>query len=101
VVRLSEVQSILDLERLLAHYRVTSIDDINRSLEAEATRLGLSYTDKLRLICHGDRCAFLDGHRDPYFFDYGHWTLVGAKHFGQEMLRLNWFEFAAPHKPTG
>ena len=86
---------IPELERLLARYRVTSIDGINRAVKAEADRLGLPYLEKKDLICHEDRCAFVSDERWPYYFDYGHWSLVGAKYFGEQMLASNWL----PAKP--
>ncbi|MFZ5892890.1 MAG: acyltransferase family protein [Myxococcota bacterium] len=89
-VKTAGKESLAELEHTLAHYRVTSLDAINHAVKAEAARLGLRYLDKKDLICREDRCAFLDERHFPYYFDYGHWSLVGAKHFGESILTSHW-----------
>jgi hypothetical protein len=98
VVKTDAADSNADLERMLARYRVTSIDAINDALRKEASRLGLQYLDKLKLICSDDRCSFLSQTNWPYFFDYGHWSLVGAKQFGANMMSMGWLPRKRPSR---
>jgi hypothetical protein len=56
--------------------------------------LGVEYIDKLPFICLEvqSHCDVLDADGHLLFYDYGHWTLEGAKHFGEKMIESGRFK---------
>ncbi|MDA9175975.1 acyltransferase [Alphaproteobacteria bacterium] len=72
---------------------LTPATDKNGDISALAKEYNVPYFDKSILICYRKRrtCSAItdDGYKTMY--DYGHWTLAGAKLFGQR-LALNGFD---------
>lgn len=79
--RFDELSSNAD--RLLWTLR-TNATDKNKKIATIASKFDVPYFDKVPLICNDDNetcSAFTDdGHKISY--DYGHWTLEGAKFLG-------------------
>jgi hypothetical protein len=75
-------------EELLASTRNDGLDALNFRLARLAQRFNVTYIDKVPIICSEDRsrCDVLDENGNLLYFDYGHWTLEGAKHFGRKMI---------------
>ena len=74
------------LETYVAAYRDRTLDDLNQQVERATRSLGVPYFDKTTLVCaaDGNRCDVLDGSDRILIYDYGHWTMAGARHFGQK-----------------
>ena len=72
-----------------AKHRLRKLDQINDKLSGIAQASAIPFLDKLPLVCSADdsRCDMLDDNNNLLFYDYGHWTLHGAKHFGAKMAR--------------
>jgi len=72
-----------------AKHRVLQIDTLNQELSSIADSLAIPFLDKFPIVCDvsGDHCEMVDEDENILFFDYGHWTLSGAKHFGAKMAR--------------
>ena len=90
------------LERYVAAYRDRGVDELNQEVESVARTLGVPYFDKTRLVCvdDGERCDVLDREGRILFFDYGHWTMVGARHFGRKFADTGFVDQALLH-PKG
>ena len=75
-----------EAERLLWTVR-TKATDINKKIAAIASNFNVPYFDKVPLICNDNNksCAAFteDGHK--IFYDYGHWTIEGAKFLGKRL----------------
>ena len=52
--------------------------------------LGILYVDKLSIVCDIDNneCDAVDAENNLLFYDYGHWTLAGARHLGRKIVQL-------------
>jgi hypothetical protein len=82
-------QGALDrLPRVMARYRNTGVDAINAVLRVRLERLGLAYFDRRAQVCDsGDtQCQVLSEDQRLLVFDYGHWTLAGARLYGEQMF---------------
>jgi len=82
------------LERYVANHRDRTVDKLNRDLEHAAKMLNVPYFDKTGLVCAKDRtrCDVLDRDGQILFFDYGHWTMVGARHFGRKFAETGFID---------
>ncbi|MCP4604171.1 MAG: acyltransferase [Proteobacteria bacterium] len=78
---------LFGVDRFVASTRKTKPDRINRKLRRKAKKMGVRFKDKLSFICSKDlkSCDVIDEDNNLIFFDYGHWTLEGAKHFGRKI----------------
>ena len=70
------------------------LDAINARVERQAERFNVRYMDKLEFLCSADRssCDVLDDSDNLLLFDYGHWTLEGARHFGAKMAEIGFLD---------
>ena len=70
------------------------MDAINLRLAKISQELGVDYIDKVPFICSADQsqCDVLDADGHLLIYDYGHWTLEGAKHFGEKMIESGRFK---------
>ncbi len=60
---------------------------LNEQLKQAAHALGVTYVDKIRLICGDGECpVFIPGTKQLMFVDYGHWSNSAAAYVGR-MLR--------------
>jgi peptidoglycan/LPS O-acetylase OafA/YrhL len=82
-----------DTERLVASTRHVSLDELNEELRKLAQDLGIAFFDKLPFLCseNGARCDVLDSQGDLLYYDYGHWTIEGAQHFGKKIVASDQF----------
>lgn len=55
---------------------------------------GLVVLDRMDYVCEKSvaSCDAVSRNLDKYFFDYGHHTVTGAKHFAKKVEELNWFK---------
>ena len=74
--------------RFLAKYRDTELDLLNQKLNLVAKNLDWPIVNRLSLACNldSDQCDFFNSEGQPYYSDYGHWTVAGAKFFGQKLF---------------
>jgi len=87
-----------DIEQRLAGSRVTWIDGLNEEVERNSKSGGAYYLDKLDFLCDitHQRCDVVDADGKILYTDYGHWTIEGARYFGERFWVdgpfLQWFE---------
>ena len=72
--------------------RLPEIEAVNEILQAEATRRNAIYLDKRDYACEAERhqCFALNDDGYPLHYDYGHYTVEGAKFFGQRIVDQGW-----------
>jgi len=66
--------------------------DTNVQLKALARDLGMPFLDRYGLVCDDaqERCTGITPEGNAVSYDYGHWTLAGARYFGQVIAERNW-----------
>lgn len=64
----------------------------NQALAELADRLGLPLLSRRGLICSEAEksCTLVTPEGHKALFDYGHWTLEGARHFGSQAAKEQW-----------
>ena len=74
--------------KFLSKYRNVKLDILNQELSLVVQNLGWPIVDRLSLGCSsdGDQCDFFNSDGLSYYSDYGHWTIAGAKFFGQKLF---------------
>lgn len=72
--------------------RMPEVAPINDTLRSEAARHHATYLDKWDYACEVERhrCFALDEEGHPLHYDYGHYTVEGAKFMGQRIVELRW-----------
>jgi peptidoglycan/LPS O-acetylase OafA/YrhL len=82
------------LKRLFYRHRDQArYHSINERLREIAEREDVVFLDKEELICDAQaaQCEGITPAGYKAFYDYGHMTLEGARHFGRRMAVLGWF----------
>jgi hypothetical protein len=69
--------------------RMNRRSEVNRQVRAIAEAQDVSYFDKFAYMCdaRAKRCEGLTDQGRKVFYDYGHYTLEGARFFGERMAR--------------
>ena len=79
------------------------VGPINDALHAMAARAGVKVYEKAGFMCDAEArtCDLVtpDGYKTLY--DYGHYTLEGARHFGDRVAGLGWFAPAGASRAAG
>ena len=77
----------------LAQDRNTSLDGLNDTLRTLSDSLDLSFVDKLPYLCTDDftLCDAISHSGRILYTDYGHWSMAGARLFGERIWRDNKF----------
>ena len=86
------------VDRLVARNRRLEVDETNALVAGVARELGVSYKDKLPIVCDlaGGTCTALDSKNNLTYHDEDHWTLEGARLFGRRMAAMHYFEEIVP-----
>lgn len=77
---------------------LSEIPDLNAQLRRIAQAAGISVLDKADFICaaKAQSCDMVSDTGHKVFYDYGHFTLEGAQHFGAKIATSGWFDSRAP-----
>lgn len=59
---------------------------VNVQLAGIAEALNVPVIDRAGSVCQNGRCVVSDSDSIPYLYDGAHWTLDGARYYGQRML---------------
>lgn len=72
--------------------QATQVRDRNARLRDLAGALGVTYLSRHDLICEdaAKTCAIATPEGMKTMYDYGHWTIEGAQHFGRVAAERNW-----------
>lgn len=76
-----------DLESAIASTRSQNPIRINRILGRLTDRAGVPLADRFAAVCPEDGCDLFGPRGEPYLYDRSHWTLAGARDFGQRLCR--------------
>lgn len=74
--------------------RTDRVLNVNREVRNIAKRMGIRYLEKSDYICDFDRevCTGITDDDFKVFYDYGHYTLEGARYFGRRIFELGWLD---------
>ena len=72
---------------------LNSNSKINLKLKKLAKKNNLIFLNKEDYLCNVSKkeCDYVTNDGYKIFYDYGHYTLEGAKYFGQKIHKMNWF----------
>jgi len=73
---------------------IDSTSIINYKLKNFALENNLTYLNKEDYMCDivEKECDYIDKDGYKIFFDYGHYTEYGARHFGKKIYEINWLK---------
>jgi len=73
----------------LAQERDTTLDSLNDKLRELSQQLNIAYVDKVPYLCNADttQCDVIDADGKILYTDYGHWSMEGARFFGERIWR--------------
>ena len=81
------------MNRLAYDFRASKPRETNAWLAEIGARLGVPVLSRYDLVCSGEEraCTLALPDGDKALYDYGHWTLAGARHFGAIAADRGWF----------
>jgi peptidoglycan/LPS O-acetylase OafA/YrhL len=81
-----------ELKKLFFDNQNHEMDEANESLAEIAVNKDIVLLDKADYICDmkSGTCDGITDEGYKTFYDYGHYTLEGAKYFGRRMYEINW-----------
>lgn len=88
-------QAVTEIETLAFTMRDTErVERTNSELRHIAAQLGIPVLDRAPFICDEDnaRCDMVTPEGYKAFYDYGHFTVEGARHFGRKIAQTGWLE---------
>lgn len=77
-----------DITRQMSQARSSNLDELNKVIQQRSAELGVPFVDKVPYLCDvpNDTCDVIDADGKLLYTDYGHWSVEGAKYFGQRMM---------------
>lgn len=74
---------------ILSKARDRKLDQLNRQLASISSELDIAYLDKLPILCDLTVrvCDVVNDDGQILYTDYGHWSLEGARYFGERLWR--------------
>jgi peptidoglycan/LPS O-acetylase OafA/YrhL len=92
IERLARRGALPEAAAALAAARRAEVGAVNAELRAIAAAAGVPFLDKVPLLCDpgGTACDALTGTGRAIYYDYGHWTLDGARHVGARIRAGDW-----------
>ena len=68
--------------------------ELNKKVAEISKKFDILYLNHVELICNNNRqkCDYLTEDKKKIFYDYGHYTLEGAKYLGQKIYDTNWLK---------
>jgi peptidoglycan/LPS O-acetylase OafA/YrhL len=73
---------------------VSSNSNLNNLLLELSKKEKLKYLNKDDYLCElsKQKCYYVDDNGKKLFYDYGHYTIEGAKFFGNKIYQINWLK---------
>jgi peptidoglycan/LPS O-acetylase OafA/YrhL len=94
VQRIDE-NDFINLNKIAYQVKLQYINEINQKLKEKVNSLNLQYLDKSKLICSQKKktCSIYNKNKNEFhIIDAHHWTLQGAKFFGEKIDYNNLFK---------
>ena len=85
----------LDLEKFLYDHRLVHANSkINMKIKEIAEKNNIQFLNKEDYLCDvkKNRCEFVTPDQYKIYWDYGHYTLEGAKYFGEKIFLMKWLK---------
>lgn len=81
-------------EETIGSHAVEALFEINEQVKKIADSKGALFLDKYGLICRDEEkeCFGVTENGEKIFYDYGHFTLEGAKFLGKRIVETAWLE---------
>jgi peptidoglycan/LPS O-acetylase OafA/YrhL len=73
--------------------------NVSNIVKKIANELNVTFLEKESLICNDSYCSAYTDEGYKTFYDYGHWTLDGAKFFGKRLIERGMLEDFKPDLP--
>lgn len=85
-----KINEIMFKKRIISKYK-----DINKGLEEIGKKFNIPYVDIEKFVCDNiiQQCISHDENRYKVYYDYGHYTLEGAKFLGKRFFYYGLFNF--------
>lgn len=85
--------NLSQLNSVAYRYEESGTHRISRKLRQIAEKSGVRYLSRRDLICNdaNQTCALITPNGRKSMYDYGHWTLEGARYFGGVAAKEGWF----------
>ena len=71
-----------------------SVFDVRRDVINVANKTKIEILDPFDFMCDlkNKKCDFLTDNGEKIYYDYGHFTIEGAKYFGKKMYNEGWLK---------
>lgn len=81
--------------KMFFEQRSDGFDALSAAVARIAERANVAFLDRRALVCdtEAERCTAVTPNMQATIYDYGHWTIAGARYFGQRMQEQDWFGF--------
>jgi peptidoglycan/LPS O-acetylase OafA/YrhL len=91
--RLPDKNELIIIEKDYYRKQLEHIKKINSKLKHISNKLDIIYFEKEQYICveSEKRCRLLTDKNEKIFYDGSHYTVSGAKYFGEIINKSNWF----------
>ena len=92
-IKETEFKSLLE-RKMFLNRDIKSYEQINKKLKIISQKKSIIFLNKEDFICNSKifECDALTNENKKIFYDYGHYTIEGAKYFGEKIYQLNWFK---------
>ena len=93
--RIKSIENIREKLEIMAYENIyPSVFDIKKEVIAFANKTNIKIFDPFDFMCdlNNKRCDFLTDNGEKIYYDYGHFTIEGAKYFGKKMYNEGWFK---------
>ena len=84
-----------DLEKFLYDNRLVHTNSkINTKIKEIAEKNNIQFLNKEDYLCNVKKnsCEFITPDKYKIYWDYGHYTLEGAKYFGEKIFLMKWLK---------
>jgi peptidoglycan/LPS O-acetylase OafA/YrhL len=92
-----KIESVVEIKELIEKKAfknlLKTINKIRSDVITHAEKANLEVLDPFDFMCDlkNHKCDFITDNGEKIYYDYGHFSLEGAKYFGKKMYNLGWF----------
>ena len=82
-----------NLEKIYFKNKI-SFDDLNKQIYNITIKENVKFLNKEELLCNNinNTCLAITPNGEKIFYDYGHYTIAGAKYIGELIYNKNWLK---------
>ena len=93
--KIENIEEVREKLEIMAFKHIFSnVFDIRSDVIFHAKKNNVEYFDPFEFMCDikNRKCDFLTNNGEKIYYDYGHFSIEGAKYFGKKMYNLGWFK---------